>query len=125
MLKSFVFIFIGGGLGSVFRFGLGKWIGTLHSTQFPFGTLIVNILACFSLGLIIGLADHKQLFSPTTRLFWAAGFCGGFSTFSTFSMETLELIQSGLTVQVLLYIVLSLVLCLAATFGGLYTGQQF
>jgi CrcB protein len=125
MVKSFFFIFIGGGLGSVLRYGLGKWVGTLHSIQFPFGTLIVNILACFFLGLIIGLADHKQLFSPTTRLFWAAGFCGGFSTFSTFSMETLELIQSGLSLQVFLYIVLSLLLCLSATFGGLYSGQHF
>jgi fluoride exporter len=124
MIKSFFILFIGGGLGSVLRFGLGKWIGTLHSQQFPYGTLLVNILACFILGLVIGLADHKQLFSPTARLFWTAGFCGGFSTFSTFSSETLALIQGGFTLQVLLYIALSLFLCLAATFGGLSAGEN-
>ena len=124
MIKSFLFVFIGGGLGSMLRFGLGKWISTLHTQLFPFGTLIVNILACFILGLVIGLADHKQLFSPATRLFWTVGFCGGFSTFSTFSNETLELLQGGFTLHVFLYIALSLVLCLAATFGGLYAGEH-
>ena len=124
MIKSFLFVFIGGGLGSMVRFGLGNWINTLHTQQFPFGTLIVNILACFILGLVIGLADHKQLFSPATRLFWTAGFCGGFSTFSTFSNETLELLNGGFTLSVFLYIALSMLLCLAATFGGLYAGEH-
>ena len=124
MIKSMLFVFIGGGLGSVLRFGLSKWINALHSNNFPFGTLIVNILACFILGLVIGLADQKQLFSPVARLFWIAGFCGGFSTFSTFSHETLELLQGGFTLSLLLYIALSLLLCLAAAFGGLYAGEH-
>ncbi|MBK5278343.1 MAG: fluoride efflux transporter CrcB [Bacteroidia bacterium] len=124
MIKSFFFIFIGGGLGSVLRFSLGKWISSLHTYYFPFGTLIVNILACFILGLVIGLADHKQLFSPDTRLFWTVGFCGGFSTFSTFSNETLDLLQGGFTLNTFFYVTLSLLLCLAATFGGLYAGEH-
>ncbi|MEK6782763.1 MAG: fluoride efflux transporter CrcB [Bacteroidota bacterium] len=124
MIRSLLFVFLGGGLGSALRFGLGKWINALHSHHFPFGTLIVNIMACLLLGLVIGLADHKQLFTPTVRLFWTVGFCGGFSTFSTFSNETLVLLQGGFTFSLFLYISLSLFLCVAATFGGLYLGEH-
>ena len=123
-MKSFLLVFVGGGLGSVVRFSLGKWINALHSHHFPWGTLVVNVVACFVLGLIVGLADHKQIISPSVRLFWTMGFCGGFSTFSTFSNETLYLLQSGFNVSLLLYVALSLLLCVGATFGGLYLGEN-
>ena len=67
-MKSLLLVFFGGGLGSVVRFSLGKWINALHSHHFPWGTLVVNVMACFVLGLIIGLADHKQIISPSARL---------------------------------------------------------
>jgi len=119
-MKSVLLVFFGGGLGSVLRYLLGKWIGSLTNHPFPLGTLIINILACFILGFVIGLADHRQMISSSTRLFWTIGVCGGFSTFSTFSNETLYLLQNGLTVSLLLYIVLSLLLCVGVTFGGIY-----
>lgn len=106
------------------RFAMSKWISTLHSQHFPWGTLVVNVAACFALGMIIGLADHKQIISPSARLFWTVGFCGGFSTFSTFSNETLFLLQSGFPLSMTIYITLSLVLCVGATFGGLYLGEN-
>ncbi len=123
-MKSLLLIFLGGGLGSVMRFSLSKWISSLHSHHFPWGTLVVNVVACFALGWIIGLADHKHIISPSARLFWTVGFCGGFSTFSTFSNETLYLLQSGFTASLVLYITLSLLLCVAAVFGGLYLGEH-
>ena len=123
-MKSLLLVFLGGGLGSVIRFSLGKWIGSLHSHHFPWGTLVVNVVACFALGWIIGLADHKHIISPSARLFWTVGFCGGFSTFSAFSNETLVLLQSGFTFYSLLYIVLSVLLCVAATFAGLSLGEH-
>ena len=123
-MKDLILVFLGGGLGSIIRFSLGKWVNALHNHHFPWGTLVVNIVACLILGLVIGLADHKQIISPTARLFWTVGFCGGFSTFSTFSNETLYLLQSGLTLSLVLYISLSLLLCVAATFGGLYLGEN-
>ncbi len=122
-MQSLLIVFLGGGLGSVVRFSLGKWINSLHSHHFPWGTLVVNVVACFALGLIIGLADHKQIISPSARLFWAVGFCGGFSTFSTFSNDTLILLQNGFTVSSFLYITVSLFLCVAATYGGLLLGE--
>ena len=123
-MKNLLLVFFGGGLGSSVRFLLGRWVNALHNHHFPWGTLVVNVLACFILGFVIGLADHKQIISASSRLFWTVGFCGGFSTFSTFSNETLYLIQSGFTLSLVLYISLSLLLCVAAIFGGLYFGEH-
>ncbi len=118
-MKELMAVFIGSGLGGLTRFGLGRWIDARHSQHFPVGTFVVNVLACFILGLVIGLADQKQMLSPTARLFLAVGFCGGFSTFSTFSSETLTLFQQGHNTSLILYTLGSILLCLAATFGGL------
>jgi CrcB protein len=123
-MKELLLVFLGGGLGSTVRFSLGKWVNALHNHHFPWGTLVVNIVACFILGFVIGLADHKHLISASSRLFWTVGFCGGFSTFSAFSNETLYLIQAGFTISLILYISLSLLLCVAAIFGGLYIGEH-
>jgi CrcB protein len=123
-VKNLLLVFFGGGLGSSVRFLLGRWVNALHNHHFPWGTLVVNVVACFILGFVIGLADHKQIISASSRLFWTVGFCGGFSTFSTFSNETLYLFQSGFTLSLILYISLSLLLCVAAIFGGLYLGEH-
>ena len=123
-MKELVFIFIGSGLGGITRYSLGKWITSLHNIQFPFETLVVNISACLLLGFIVGLADHKQMISDTTRLFWVVGFCGGFSTFSTFSSETLSLFQTSQTTSAIIYIFSSVLFCLTATFAGLLIAEK-
>ena len=117
-------VFVGGGAGSAIRFLLGHWVNAWHNHHFPFGTLAVNVVACLFLGFVVGIADHRQLISPSARLFWTVGFCGGFSTFSTFSAETLTLIQGGFHLSTFVYIVSSLVLCLAGTFAGIYFGEN-
>jgi len=124
MTRSFIMVFLGGGLGSVVRYSLGRWIGALHNYNFPYGTLVVNIIACFILGLIIGLADHKQLFTAPARLFWTVGFCGGFSTFSTFSQETFYLIQGGFNLSMIVYVTLSLLFCVFSVYLGLFAGEH-
>jgi fluoride exporter len=123
MMKPVALIFIGGGLGSVVRYLLHRWVTPLHQLNFPLGTLVVNIVACFVLGLIIGMADHKQYLSADMRLFWAVGFCGGFSTFSTFSSETLALFQQPAVTAGAVYIVSSVALCLGATILGIAIGK--
>ncbi len=123
-MREIALIFFGGGLGSVVRFTLGKWINSLHQQYFPWGTFVVNAIACLVVGLVIGLADHKQIISPNARIFWVIGFCGGFSTFSTFSVETISLIQNGFYLSSTLYIASSLFLCLSATYVGLVLGEQ-
>jgi CrcB protein len=122
--REVVLVFFGGGLGSITRFLLGRWVNAWHSYNFPLGTLAVNIFACLVLGFVVGIADHRQLISPAARLFWTVGFCGGFSTFSTFSSETLVLLQGGFHFTTALYIILSLLFCLAATFSGIYLGEH-
>lgn len=117
-MKEFFLIFIGSGLGGLSRFGLSRWIDNLLPYHFPYGTLMVNIVACFILGIIVGITDHKLIISPLAKLFLTVGFCGGFSTFSTFSYETLVLYQQGHILSSFLYIVASMLLCVAATFGG-------
>ncbi len=123
-MKALLAVFLGGGLGSLARYGLGRWVASLHAHHFPLSTLVVNITACFVLGLIVGLADHRQMLSPTARLFWAMGFCGGFSTFSTFSHESLTLYQDGHLGAMLVYIGGSVLLCLAASVAGLWLGSR-
>ena len=123
-MKEVIAVFIGSGLGGLTRFGLGKWIDRWHNHHFPFGTFAVNVVACFALGFVIGLADHKQILSPATRLFWAVGFCGGFSTFSTFSSETLTLFQQGHNTSLIIYILASVLLCVTATFCGLLIAER-
>ena len=117
-------VFIGSGLGGLTRFGLGKWIDGFHEHPFPFGTFVVNVIACFMVGILIGFADHKQVLSSTSRLFLVVGFCGGFSTFSTFSSETLTLFQQGHNTVLVLYTLGSILLCVTATFGGLYIAER-
>lgn len=123
-ILNILLVFGGGGLGSVVRFLLGRWVNAWHNHHFPFGTLAVNVVACLVLGYVVGVADHRHLISPSARLFWTVGFCGGFSTFSTFSAETLTLVQGGFHLSTIVYIVSSLVLCLAGVFVGMYFGEN-
>lgn len=123
-MRQLLLVFFGGGLGSVTRFVLGKWISTLHQHHFPWGTLAANVGACLAVGFFIGLADHKQIISPASRIFWVVGFCGGFSTFSTFSAETINLIQQGFTISSFSYLLASVALCVGATFAGLQLGEM-
>jgi CrcB protein len=124
-MRNFLLVFLGGGLGSVIRYVLGKWVNALHQHQFPWGTLVANVVACLAVGFFIGLADHRQVISPSSRLFWVVGFCGGFSTFSTFSAETLRLVQSGFTSTSIGYVIASVALCVAATLVGLLLAEKF
>lgn len=90
-----LFVFLGGGIGSLTRYGIGLLIGSFYTQPFPLGTLISNVLSCILLAFItVGFADKVATFNWIQPLL-IVGFCGGFSTFSTFSAETVTLLQSG------------------------------
>ena len=114
---NFTLVFLGGGLGSLVRYGIALTIARLE-INFPLATLISNVTACFLIGILTA-ATTKGNLSDAHRLLLAMGFCGGFSTFSTFSNETLQLAQNGQLVTAFFNILLSFVLCLGATFVGL------
>jgi CrcB protein len=109
MWYPFLLVFIGGGLGSVCRFGLSLLLMPF-AWRFPWATLLSNALACLVLGIIVGLQLHQAI-PDTRRLLVATGFCGGFSTFSTFSAETIQLYQSGQTLLAAGNLVGSMTVC--------------
>ena len=114
---KFLLVFLGGGLGSGVRYGISLIISRL-SIHFPLATLLSNVTACFLIGVLTAAATKDNL-TDAQRLLLATGFCGGFSTFSTFSNETLQLAQNGQLFSAFGNILLSLTLCLTATFIGL------
>lgn len=111
-------IFLGGGLGSLARYGMSLWLGSTAS-GFPLGTLAANLAACVVLGFLGGMAAGRMDLSPAVRLGAMVGFCGGFSTFSTFSNETLGLFSGDKPLLAFIYISTSVILCL----GGIFLGQ--
>ena len=123
-MRNLFFIFIGGGTGSIFRHYLSNFIQGYFSMSFPFGTLGVNILACFILGLVAGATENVIQLSPVSRYLLITGFCGGFSTFSAFSFESLRLLQEEKYVYLITYIVVSIVFCIGATFAGMMIASR-
>jgi CrcB protein len=113
----------GGLVGSIARYWLSGWAQNASGSDFPVGTLTVNILGSFILGLVMTMSLERGLISAETRLLLGSGFCGGFTTMSTFSYETLALLQYGNTVPALTNIGLSLASCLTAVWVGSIAGR--
>ena len=115
-MNTILAIFIGGGLGSLARFAIGRLTATLYTTSFPVGTLAANFLSCFILAVAIGFFSDKFFSNATLRFFILTGFCGGFSTFSTFSQETFDMIRSNNYTFAVLNIILNIVACTGVIF---------
>jgi len=114
---NLIWVFVGGGSGSLCRYGIAKLMAN-YKMDFPLATFIANVISCIILGYLIGLTMKDGL-SENMKLLLLTGFCGGFSTFSTFSAESFQLLQNGNTGTAILYIGASLSVCLVCIWLGL------
>ncbi len=118
-LKILLLIGSGGFAGSVLRYMLSQAVQNKFLSSFPYGTMSVNIIGSLFIGVVYGLAAKGNL-SPEARLFLATGILGGFTTFSAFTMDALNLLQEGLWLESVSYVLVSVVLGVVAAFMGIF-----
>ncbi|WP_097130137.1 fluoride efflux transporter CrcB [Spirosoma fluviale] len=124
LTHPYVLVFVGGGAGSLLRYATGKLMPTTFlGISFPTATLVVNVIASFVLGSVMGWVLSRTT-GEEMRLLIGVGFCGGLSTFSSFSNDTVALLQSNRPGAALVNIGLNVTLCLLASVGGLWLGQK-
>jgi CrcB protein len=116
-MRILLLIGTGSFIGGVLRYSISQFVQTKFLSAFPFGTLGVNILGCFAIGIVFALSEKTNM-SPELRLFLATGICGGFTTFSAFSNETYSLMRDGQLFYASAYITSSVLFGLFATFIG-------
>jgi CrcB protein len=123
---AYLWVAIGGALGSMARYGCGGWVARLTGGVFPYGTLVVNTSGALVIGVFaaMSLPEGRFLVPPSTRLFVMTGICGGYTTFSTFSLETLNLMRDGEWSRALGNIVGSVVLSLFAVWLGYFAALK-
>lgn len=117
-MKAYFAIAVGGVLGCWARYAMTNLVQAIYGRGFPYSTLSINVLACFLMGFLFVETLERLTISPLLRIAILTGFLGGFSTFSTFAMETLLLAEQGDVGKSALYVALSVVLGLLAAFGG-------
>lgn len=119
-MQAFLLVGAGGALGAMARFGFSSLIGRFWHGSFPLAILLVNIVGAMLMGITIGLmARFLPAWQEQARLFVAVGILGGFTTFSSFSLDTIVLIERGELAQAAIYVALSVVVCLAGLYLGL------
>ena len=125
LMGAWVAVALGGAMGSVARFWLTSAMTALTGPRFPWGTLLINVLGSFVIGLVAGitLTPARVGMHPDLRIFLMTGVCGGFTTFSAFSLQTLELMQAGDVIPALGYAIGSVVSCVIATYCGWASGR--
>ena len=117
-MLNYLIVALGGALGSVARFGISNLIALRFSGAFPIATLVVNVTGSLAIGYLATSVNTES-----SRAFWMVGICGGYTTFSAFSLQNLQLIQGGHYFSAALNMILSLVLCMAAVAIGFWAGK--
>jgi CrcB protein len=120
MFKMFLITGAGGFWGSGLRYLAQRLIADYLPFSFPFGTLIVNVLGSLLIGIIFAIGDKTKVLTPEIRIFLAVGLCGGFTTFSTFSLDSYGLIKGGEYLYLSMYVISSVILSILATIAGIW-----
>ena len=123
MLLKLLAVAVGGGIGAVTRYLVSVWAAGRFGANFPYGTLIVNVAGCFMIGLFMTLTTERLIVSPYWRLVFAVGFLGGLTTFSSFSYETLRLVEDSDILLAFYNTGLNLIVCFAATWVGIVVAR--
>lgn len=123
-MQHILYIAIGGAVGSVLRYLVSIGIHTLLGRSFPYGTLTVNVVGSFAMGILYIILIERLSDSVELRAVILIGLLGAFTTFSTFSIETFNLLESGEHLKAVLNVLLSVVICLLATWAGILIGRQ-
>lgn len=123
-MQQYIAIAAGGALGALMRFGLANWVYAYTGRGFPYGTLVVNVLGCLLMGVLYVLLLERIAGEVTWRAFLLIGMLGAFTTFSTFSIETLNLLESGAHLRALSNVLASVTACLLATWVGIVATRQ-
>jgi len=120
----FLWICLGGAIGTGARYALSMWARELLGGAFPYGTLAVNVLGSFLLGLVMSTSTGGEVLSPTARLALGTGMMGGFTTYSTFNYETIQLFRDRGFLMSFINVAVTLLGCLMAGWLGLYAGKR-
>ncbi|MDE6278129.1 MAG: fluoride efflux transporter CrcB [Muribaculaceae bacterium] len=118
MFKELIIAGCGGFVGTAGRYLLTKWSSTVWHGTFPMGTFLVNIIGCFLFGVFFGFLEHSKVITPGQNVLLLTGFCGGFTTFSTFANDMWVLSSKGEWATFALYLALSIILGLVCVWGG-------
>ncbi|MFA5148323.1 MAG: fluoride efflux transporter CrcB [Candidatus Omnitrophota bacterium] len=116
-------LLIGGALGTVSRYAMSVFVYRTMGADFPYGTLAVNLTGCFIIGFLAAITEDRFIFGSNIRLFLMIGFCGAFTTFSTFMLETANLIKDGESFRALLNVLLSVIIGFLVFRLGLLAGE--
>ena len=121
---AYLFVAVGGGLGSIARYGCARWVGS-WGAALPYGTFLVNLIGSLVLGYLFEVCANRSFLGADARIFLGTGLMGGFTTYSSFSVETVLLVQRGEPLRALLYACATVGLCLVASASGLAVGRAF